>query len=274
MTNHAKILLDSLKVEKHLASKQVIAQAGYYTNFARVFIPHEPFTKLNDGFEMRNTSDLIPKTTFFDNETNLERSIRRTRKAIKDYTFCNDFNLFVTLTMKEDRQNPEHSKEKLSNWFHNQRSRKGPFKYLVVPEFHKDQQSLHFHCLFQDYKGEVKRSYNNGRPVTKGRRSIYEIPSYTLGFNNVQYINPDIESKTRVSFYIQKYITKEMPIFFGKNRYWASKSLNKPIFEDNPEPWYKIAKPDREYENEFGRILEFDKGKNAIIDMFIEANQR
>lgn len=49
-------------------------------------------------------------------ETNEERSLRRTRKAIKDYALCNDFDIFATFTIADDRFNDERSRKRLATW--------------------------------------------------------------------------------------------------------------------------------------------------------------
>lgn len=272
-------------ISENEAYLRVKAQASYYPRFARVFIPKLPFKKLLPGLEVQES--YIPPVVHLEDEglmigpdaamleSNLERSLRRSRKAVKDLVFCNNFDHFVTITVARDRQDIDLSKSKIITWVKNEKKRKGKFEYVIVPEFHKDGQSLHFHGLFKGYKGEVKQSFNDkGVPIRQGGRQVYELPSYKSGFTNVKIIDPDERSATKVGFYLQKYITKDMPLLFGKNRYWASSSLKRPVTEDNPEPWYEAIKPTRTYENDYGAILEFDRGTNPLVDMFIEANQK
>lgn len=256
------------------ASTEVQTQAKYYPGFVRVYIANRPFKKLMPGFELQDKLEITSSVPTLETEDNLERSLRRTRKSIKDYVLCNKFNHFATFTFSKDRKDVDKCKTKMSNWLKNQRKRKGKFKYLIVPELHKDRQALHFHALLEGYKGEIKRSFTHkGKPIIQNSRAVYELPSYTLGFNNLKFIDDEL-TKTRIAFYIQKYITKDMPVFPNKNRYWISSGLKAPVVEDNPEPWYAVIKADREYENDFGKILEFDAGKNPIVDMFLEAKQK
>lgn len=256
------------------AQHQVDAVSSTYPTFIRVFQPHKPFNKLLPDLEAQDITDQISNPNISLLETNLERSIRRTRKNIKDIAFCNPFNHFATFTVAVDRYNLDKSKSKLTNWFKNEQKRKGKFEYLVVPEFHKDKKALHFHALLKDYPGVLKQSQrDDGRPIKARHKYIYEYPSYNSGFNSVELIDSDIHSITKVGFYLQKYITKDMPVLFGQNRYWASHGLKRPKVIINPQPWYKVAEPDRIYENEFGKILEFDGGKNVLVDIFLEASQ-
>lgn len=256
---------------------EVAAQAIYYPESVRVFIPKEPFTKKKEGFDApprvaaANLESMIEKTS---NEDNFERSLRRTKKTIKDYVLCNNFELFCTFTFARDRQNIEHSKQRMATWLKNQRAAYGRLPYLIVPEFHKDGESLHFHALLGNYKGKLVQSYApSGKPIIQNKRPVFELPSYTHGFTNVKKIEPDASSRSKVAFYLQKYITKEMPVFANKNRYWASHGLSKPKVEDNPEHWYEVTKPDWEVINEYGRIVEFNYGTNPVIDIFIEAQR-
>lgn len=250
----------------------ITAQANYYPHFVRVFIPKGTVLKGHTNPDI-TLAELISNPKIFD-ETPVERSIRRTRKNIKDILLCNEFEHFVTLTIATDRQNIQHSKAKVTNWVKNEKKRKGKFQHLIVPEFHKDGQSLHFHGVFLGYKGLVQQSMrDDGRPIVQKGRQVYQFPSYTSGFSNVKLIDTLRDSSTKVAFYLQKYVAKDMPILFGQNRYWASHGLKRPNKEDNPQEWYKAVKPNRQYENEFGIVMEFDEGNSPVVDMFIEANR-
>ena len=256
-------------IPEYEAYENIKAIATYYPNHIKVYIPKSEFSILKKGLEMVGKNRTSTSSNENNDETNLERSLRRTRKAIKDYALCNDFELFATFTFANDRQNIERSKRKMANWLKNQSKRKGKFRYLVVPEFHKDGKSLHFHALLANYSGELKESRNaNGRLIKKYGKQIFEIPSYTLGFNNIQKLNKNDRMKT--AFYITKYISKDMPIFSGRNRYWVSKNLKKPVREYNPDTWYKHIKPNRKYEIDFGVIAEYDRGSHPLIDMLGE----
>jgi len=262
-------------LEISAASKVVRAKATYYPTFVRVFIPNTPYMKDPEGFEKSATPGMLLKLSVDEQyETDVERSIRRTRKRIKDYVLCNEFDLFATFTFRDDRYDIGHCKTRMAGWLKNQRARTGKFCYLIVSEFHKDK-ALHFHALLGGYMGRVEPSINpkTGDQLSQGRHLVYELPSYTLGFTNVKKIEPDKDSQTKVGFYIQKYITKDMPLFFGKNRYWASKGLALPTEEDNPQEWYKHIEPTRHYVNDHGTILEFDKNTNPLTDMFLEVHQ-
>jgi hypothetical protein len=241
-------------------SYKVWIQASYFDDFARIFIPNHPFDKLKPGEEARNTATTSSPKDKENQEDNIERSIRRSVKNIKGYVWCNSFDLFATFTFREDRQDIDKCKKKMSNWLKNRQKRNGAFRYLIIPEFHDDGNSLHFHAMLGGYTGKLVESVNpkTGKLITQKGRQIYEFPGYTLGFTNVQKIGDKRDDQRRTGYYLMKYITKDMPLFSSKNRYWVSSGLKKPIVEDNPETWYLYRAFDRSYETEWGIVNEYD----------------
>lgn len=260
-------------------SYMVYAKATYYPEFIRIWIPNKPYERAWYGGDPKLKAGAVPELDehgepITQYETDPERSIRRTRKRIKDYVIANDFDLFVTFTFASDRHNEKRSRKRLSTWLRNQRTRNGRFLYLAVPEYHKDG-ALHFHVLIGGYKGKLERAINprNGSPIKDVRGNpVYTFPSYTLGFNNVKIIDSS-EGKTKTAHYIQKYITKEANSTDGRQRYWSSKNLKLPKTEDNPEKYYKHVEANRHYVNDHGTCLEFDLGTSPLTDWFIEANR-
>lgn len=220
------------------ASIEVSSIASYYPTFISVYQPKVPQSKLKAGFELTDEYERPSGGSLFPEE-DFERSLRRTKKSVRDYAICNPFNVFATFTMRSERTDVDKSKQRMSDWFHNQRNRKGKFGYLVVPEFHKDGKALHFHCLLMNYAGELTPAINanTGQPVIKRGRPRYNIPSYTLGFSDAAIIGNTPEDNQKLGHYISKYITKDMPRFFNKNRFWCSHGLDKPVIEYNP-PWF------------------------------------
>lgn len=250
----------------------VYAKATYYPDFIRIWIPNQPYVRQQEGYEMNRKSFMKQNDETDVYESNEDRSLRRTKKSIKDYALCNEFNLFATFTLADDRFNDEKSKKRIATWFKNQRNRNGKFKYIVVAERHKNG-ALHFHALIGGYKGKLTRGINphNGLPIPDGRGNfILNFLEYRLGINSAKIID-NKESKTKTAYYLQKYINKDMVIVFGKNRYWASKGLKKPIIDDNPEPFYKVLDADRHWVLDHGTILEFDRNKHELIDIFLES---
>jgi hypothetical protein len=239
------------KVSEVDASETIYSRAKHYPNFTSVYIPNSPYQKLKKGYEAigktpKKQSKAKSKQEY---EDNLERSIRRTKLNIRDYTFCSQFDLFCTFTFKTDRHDMDKCRAKMSNWLKNQQKRNGKFEYLIVPELHKDG-ALHFHGLLKGYTGKLTESGHK----TKYQQPIYNIKSFRSGFTTAWKIPPeDIE---RVGNYVRKYSTKDMPLFSNKNRYWPSSGLKLPVVEQNPT-WLKNEKPIHKIILDYGILLFF-----------------
>jgi hypothetical protein len=139
----------------------------------------------------------------------------------------------------------------MKQWLDNQQKthkEKGykKFKYVIVMELHKRckqcsdnrvklppaavscphperPKAPHFHMLARGYKGKLTLA----KKKVNGRKT-YNINSYRHGHNT--YL--DVDNIAKVASYIKKYITKEMPHFANKNRYWCSQGLVRPIVEE------------------------------------------
>lgn len=209
--------------------REVFAYAKIYPNMTRLIKFKTPRLVPVAGYELsekekqrRAAARRNPK----DDAMSALDSIRRARTRLRDIVISNDFDLFCTFTFAKDRYNVDHLKKQMSFWLENQQKRKGKFAYLIVPEFHKDGKAIHFHALFKGYKGELK---DTGHKTKRGQIS-YIMPSYTLGYSTAVKID-NIEA---VGSYVRKYITKDMPTFRGKKRYWCSQGLVRPIKVANP----------------------------------------
>ena len=146
-------------------------------------------------------------------------SLKRSKTLVSDYIQTNKFDLFVTFTFKSDRYNLPLCKQRLTNYLNYQRKKYKQSKYLVVPEFHKDN-AIHFHGMFKDWTPILKDSGKK----TKSK-IIYNIPSYQLGFSTAIYT----DQNEKIANYVTKYITKDMPHIKGKKRFWVSRNCEKPI---------------------------------------------
>lgn len=222
-----------------------------YTNYTDIYIPNTPFQKLLSGLEVREMTKPKPSSGIEPAESDIERSIRRTKKKIADYMLCNDFDLFATFTFDKlkvkDRNDISDLKKRMSLWLKNQQKRIGKFKYLIVSEFHKDG-AIHFHAVLAGYKGVLVDS-----GVRAHGHGVFNIKGYRLGFTNVQ----KIYDTDKTLYYLRKYITKDMPLISGKHRYWASHDLARPVVVYNPEPWYTDVVPVWELETEHGRVARY-----------------
>lgn len=207
----------------------VQAYAKLYPAFTKLITYEIPRKVRISGFELRGERVEHPTQPL--SGQLWEESLRRTKTTISDIIICNGFDLFCTFTFDPrlvDRQDIKACKQKMSKWLKRQRETHGKFQYVIVPEFHKDGKSLHFHALFKNYKGKLTEA----NLKTNSSRQVFNISSYRSGFSTAVKIDQNIE---KVGSYVKKYITKDMPLFPGKKRYWASHGLVRPVTVANPE---------------------------------------
>ena len=190
-------------------------------------------------------------------EDSLQRSVRRSRASISDYVRCNSFELFVTFTFdpkKVDRYDLLATYLKMKHWLGNQGRKYEDFKYVIVPEKHKDG-AIHFHALVSGYKGILKKTN-----VIQNNKRVFNITGFRFGFTNAQYLDDDMAKTTA---YLCKYITKDMELVSNRRRYWASKNLVKPVSHYNKLfdlGINHLVKQDTVvYETEYNVIYEFPK---------------
>lgn len=243
---------------------EVYRIATLYPGMIKVYEPNKPIHKKLPDWELQSPTLLPSSLEKTSNETNLERSIRRSQKSIYDIILSNPFDLWVTLTVSTDRFDDNKSKNKPHYWLKNQRNRNGKTPYILVPERHKNG-ALHYHALMRDFKGLlVPSKTKSGRNKVRHGEQVYELPSYRSGWTDAQYLKHTPADRIQVARYISKYITKETVSIFHKKRYWTSQGLNRPTQEDNPQ-WTLELVPDDVFENDYGRILTFVNLENRIL---------
>lgn len=211
-----------------------------YPTFARHYSYKMPYKQPMAGLD--DISGSKSARGSFENPIAFVDSVRRSKTRISDIVLSNHFDMFATFTFNgnientqkfgyvvTDRTNPIECKNKMSKWLKNQREIHGRFSYLIIPEFHKDNESLHFHALLNNYRGKISPT------VQHHGKQLYTIDSYKLGHSDLKHIDQTPEDYLKVASYIKKYITKDMPHFGDKKRYWCSKELIRPQKIINPE---------------------------------------
>ena len=169
--------------------------------------------------EKREQTDEVKKE-------NYARSIKRTKRTIRELVNCNfhnSYSSFLTLTFKDNITDYDIAfnfwkrfKQKVEYHY------KIKLSYLGVVEFQK-RGAIHFHiCLFNVPYLEHSRLYGMWNSVCPG--GVY-----------IERVNTD--TCDNVGAYVTKYITKDSEAFFdneykGKKRYFSSRNLNKPIVEE------------------------------------------
>ena len=155
----------------------------------------------------------------------LSQSLKRTKNNIYYIARSNDWEYFITLTFDRniiDSSNYDTVVRTLMTFLNNLKSRKCKnLVYLIVPEFHSDNEHYHFHGLLSNTKG---MNFIDSGHVTLEGDVIYNIADWSYGFTTATAI----KDTNKVSGYITKYITKQTcAILKNKKRYYASRNANR-----------------------------------------------
>lgn len=118
-------------------------------------------------------------------------------------------NLFVTLTLDGNvisRTDYGEIIKNLSRWLDN-RVRRDGLQYILVPEYHKDGKSIHFHGLMNDKGLHIENSHHKDHGKT-----IYNITDFPYGFTTAKRVtNPKGGNYSdAISKYVHKYMTKAL----------------------------------------------------------------
>jgi len=156
------------------------------------------------------------------NQESLKVSVRRTRRQLFEYAQNNDFKYFITLTF--DPSKTDSSKvdvvlkavQTLTKQF-----RALGIQYIMAPELHPLKgEALHIHGFITD--GPV---YSSGHHDKYGAE-VFKIQTWedAYGFSYCKKID-NTQYRYSVSNYLSKYMTKDLLVSLGRQRYWASKGL-------------------------------------------------
>lgn len=168
-----------------------------------------------------------PKGQGKDPQRAMEVSRARARAAVRDIARCNRFDYFFTWTLDPrmiDRYDADTVKKALLTFLKNLSRRKG-FRYVIVPEYHKDG-AIHFHGLCNLGSAQIERATDarTGRPLfTERQQPIYNMLDWKYGYSTCIPID---ENYDRTCNYLVKYFTKDSQKIFGK-WYLSSRNLRK-----------------------------------------------
>lgn len=258
----------------YVVNQEINSFIKVYPTFCRLFKYFEPkYVHRFDWAERRSYSGEKTKKIVLDPDEVERNSLWRAKTNFMDIALSNKFELFVTFTFAKDRYDIDLLKRRMRYWLNNQRILHGNFKYLIVAEYHKDG-ALHFHALLSGYKGDVQSS-----GIFKRGREVFNIKSYRAGHTEAY----KIDNLRKTAAYVAKYLTKDMPKFKGKQRYWCSNGLERPVKVVNPlltvedtEKFDSVYKDDKKEIFEFiGQLSDTDlarlKDKTSIPydDLFV-----
>ena len=196
------------------------------------------------------------------NEIKLKESISRSRSTIFEYSMCNEFEYFVTLTINKDKHNRYDLKsyyKSFSKFLNNYNYRYSvKVQYLLIPEKHRDG-AWHLHGLIK------------GIPLQHLKKNEHGYLDWSHYRDKFGYISLDpIRSIEKVSCYITKYINKDLENSIkelGAHLYYVSKGLKK-AEEIKRGTLLAGSIPYYDYENDYVKIKWLD---NDSIASFINS---
>lgn len=151
-------------------------------------------------------------------------SFNRTKNKIYNYARDNKWEWFLTITFNPayvDSFNYDEVCIFMKRWLKhmNDINKSSKLKYLIVPEKHVSGR-YHLHGVFSNLDMAVWRfKYSNHN--AKGGLPIFNIGCFPYGWTTAT----QVQSSTRVSHYISKYITKDMfDAIKSKKRYWVTRN--------------------------------------------------
>lgn len=151
----------------------------------------------------------------------LSQSLSRSRRIVLELALCNDWAYFCTFTLDKDKYKrddlPKFRKD-LSDWIRYQRKKYKklgfdfPIHYLLVPEEHKDG-AWHMHGLLSDLTPFIipfycERQQGKNVPYDLVEGGFFNWPDYQKKFGFCSL--GKIRNKVATSFYISKYISKQI----------------------------------------------------------------
>lgn len=225
----------------HLKYKEIHSYAKVYPDFVKIIKYKRSIIVDNFG----TSSNGLANEENSEERDYLEKSINRTKTKISDYVLCNNFSHFATFTFSPEKVKNRYDfvemSKLLKNWLkteqqNHERNHGFKFKYLIVPERHKDG-AWHFHALLENYQNACADFYSSKNPfitvseIKTAKRFAYRkyLVRYTLGRSEIA----PIRDKTKMANYIKKYITKSLIVEPNVKRFWSSRNLEKPELVEN-----------------------------------------
>lgn len=171
-------------------------------------------------------------------EENIKRASRRARIRAMDFILCNhDLDTFATLTFdaaKVQRDSWEKTYNAARSWLSN-RVQRNDLKYVMVPEYHKDGKSIHFHAVMNSAALDmVEARYPDSSRLIKKRRAgevkqLYNLSDWNAGFSTLERITGD-GSRDKVAKYIFKYMGKQLGQRIGGRYFLHGGDMASPVY--------------------------------------------
>lgn len=209
----------------------------YLDGEKKVIVASRPvFIEKGNELQKQHSDIFIPKPKNMQNSTR-DDSVRRAKSKVEDIARENSFDFFVTITIDPKRIDSKSPKEvyKAVSVFCSNLVQRYNFKYLLVPELHKNG-AIHLHGFF---KGNIKlvdsgtvkvvgfekpmkiqTADRKGIPQEQ-RQTVYNLPQWPYGFTTAYRITDNMKCIN----YVLKYITKDVSKIFGNFYLAGGKNL-------------------------------------------------
>lgn len=164
-------------------------------------------------------------------DAKLNEAFCRAKSLVLQYALCNPWDYFFTGTLDEtklNRHDLDAYQVKLSQFIRDKRKEYGTqVQYLLIPEQHKDG-AWHIHGMLANLPGPALRRFRRPEPWKLVNSEYLNWPDYQEKFGFCS-LGP-IKHPVATSFYITKYVSKELPRRggdLGKHLYFHSRPLKK-----------------------------------------------
>lgn len=155
-----------------------------------------------------------------------------------DFILCNhDLDTFATLTFDPEKIQRDSWKKTYGaarTWLSNRVQRSG-LKYIMVPEYHKDGDSIHFHAVMNASALDLieARYPDSGRLIKRRKqgevKQLYNLADWTCGWSSLERISGK-GSRDKVAKYIFKYMGKQLGQRIGGRYFLHGGRLAAPVY--------------------------------------------
>lgn len=196
-------------------------------------------------------------------------SISRAKRRIRQYSKCNNFEYFITVTINSancNRYSLSDCQKLLRKTLKFYKRKNSDFAYLFITEKHVDG-AYHFHGLLKGINDEdlielkkedfSERSWYKMTKKLKPRQKLYSLKHFDsrIGFITLTVI----DDLARATTYICKYISKSPIRSLSNYLYISSRGLKLPIsYQIMPIDLDRFSTFKSFYENDFCKTFDFD----------------
>lgn len=232
----------------------------HHNGSIEIFIPNEPYDlSKNKKYPNSSNHEESEEEREMKDFENAQRSLRYTKKAIRNHIRNNKHTHFLTLTFDKVKYPDNESRiKRVDTWIKQMRRKYKDFNYVLVFELHKSG-LIHVHGCMDLTKFPLRcavNPHNNKEMFDSKGRQLFNLPDWdSTGFSSIT----ELGDSTKVSNYITKYVTKDLEkvVPDNKKRFRASLS-REPLkrYLSETEVANFLLKNEVTFQNDYGKFLE------------------